>query len=152
MAFSGLWPGVTASGGYQRIHDAAAIPDNQHWQDLYQAGLDAVWELDLFGGVRRNVESANANIQAATENIRDVRVSVTAEVALSYISLRGYQQEIVLAQNNLKAQKHIAEITVNYLMRASIVRLTSPMPTLPLLRQSLKSRSWKPPRSNPSMR
>ncbi|MGP8005393.1 MAG: efflux transporter outer membrane subunit [Smithella sp.] len=111
VAFSGLWPGVTASGGYQRIHDAAAIPDNQHWQDLYQAGLDAVWELDLFGGVRRNVESANANIQAATENIRDVRVSVTAEVALSYISLRGYQQEIVLAQNNLKAQKHIAEIT-----------------------------------------
>jgi len=111
VAVSGLWPGVTASGGYQRLHDAASTPDNQHWQDLYQAGLDAVWELDLFGGVRRNVESANANIQAATENIRDVQVSVTAEVALNYIQLRGYQQEIVIAQNNLKAQKHIAEIT-----------------------------------------
>jgi NodT family efflux transporter outer membrane factor (OMF) lipoprotein len=111
VAVSGLWPGVTASGSYQRLHDAAAIPDNQHWQDLYQAGLDSVWELDLFGGVRRNVESANANIQAATENIRDVQVSVTAEVALNYIQLHGYQQEIVIAQNNLKTQKHIAEIT-----------------------------------------
>jgi NodT family efflux transporter outer membrane factor (OMF) lipoprotein len=111
VAVSGLWPGITASGSYQRLHDAAAIPDNQHWQDLYQAGLDAVWEIDLFGGVRRNVESANANIRAATENIRDVQVSVTAEVALNYIQLRGYQQEIELAQNNLKAQKHIALIT-----------------------------------------
>ncbi len=111
VAVGSLWPGVTASGGYQKFHDATTTPDNQHWQDLYQAGLDAVWELDLFGGLRRNVESANANIQAAIENIRDVQVSVTAEVALNYIQLRGYQQEIVIAQNNLKAQKHTAEIT-----------------------------------------
>ena len=80
-------------------------------QNLYQAGLDAVWELDLFGGRRRNVESANANIQAAIEGIRDVQVSLIAEVALNYIQLRGYQQEIVIAQNNLKAQQHTAEIT-----------------------------------------
>ena len=111
IAVGGLWPGVTASGAYQRLHAASTTPDDQHWQDLYQAGLDAVWELDLFGGLRRNVESANANIQAAIENIRDVQVSVIAEVALNYIQLRGYQQEIVIAQNNLKAQKHTAEIT-----------------------------------------
>ena len=107
MAVAGLWPSVAASGGYQSARAAGA--DNQ--QDLYQAGLDAVWELDLFGGRRRNVESANANIQAAIESIRDVQVSVIAEVALNYIQLRGYQQEIVIAQNNLKAQKHTAEIT-----------------------------------------
>ena len=109
MAVGGLWPGVTVSGGYQRLHAAGITSDNQ--QDLYQAGLDAVWELDLFGGRRRNVESANANIQAVIESIRDVQVSVIAEVALNYIQLRGYQQEIVIAQNNLKAQKHTAEIT-----------------------------------------
>ena len=107
VAVAGLWPGITASGGYQSLRAAGA--DKQ--QDLYQAGLDAVWELDLFGGRRRNVESANANIQAAIESIRDVQVSVIAEVALNYIQLRGYQQEIVIAQNNLKAQKHTAEIT-----------------------------------------
>jgi len=109
VAVGGLWPAVTASGGYQRLHRAGVTPDDQ--QDLYQAGLDAVWELDLFGGHRRNVEWANANIRAAIEGIRDVQVSLIAEVALNYIHLRGFQQEIVISQKNLKAQQHTAEIT-----------------------------------------
>ena len=110
IAIGGLLPSVTASAGYQRLHSAAAMPQNQQ-EDLYQAGLDAVWELDLFGGIRRGVESAGANVQAAIENMRDVQVSLIAEVALDYIQLRGFQQEIVIAQNNLKAQQHTAEIT-----------------------------------------
>ena len=110
IAIGGLWPAATASGSYQRLHTAGVTPGDQQ-QNLYQAGLDAVWELDLFGGHRRNVESANANIQAAIENIRDVQVSLIAEVALNYIQLRGFQQEVVIAQNNLKAQQHTAEIT-----------------------------------------
>jgi outer membrane protein TolC len=44
------------------------------------------------------VESANAGIQAAIENIRDVQVSIAAEVALDYVQLRGYQQEIIIAR------------------------------------------------------
>jgi multidrug efflux system outer membrane protein len=110
VTVGGLWPAVTASGSYQREHTVGVTPDNQA-QNLYQAGFDAVWELDVFGGLRRNVESANANIQVAIEGIRDVQVSLIAEVALNYIQLRGYQQEIVIAQNNLKAQQHTAEIT-----------------------------------------
>src|SRR5262249_43572935 len=74
-------------------------------------GLDAVWELDVFGGLRRNVEAAGANIQAARENIRDVQMSLVAEVALNYAQLRGYQQQVVIAQENLVAQRHTAEIT-----------------------------------------
>ncbi len=105
----GLWPSVTASGDYQKYHTAGVIPGNQAL-NLYQAGFDAVWEIDLFGGQRRNVESADANIQAAIENIRDAQVSLIAEVALNYIQLRGYQQEIVIAQNNLKSQEHTADI------------------------------------------
>jgi NodT family efflux transporter outer membrane factor (OMF) lipoprotein len=73
--------------------------------------LDAAWELDIFGGVRRNVEAAEADIQAAVEDQRDVLVTLAGEVALNYIELRGYQQEIVIAQNNLKAQQHTAELT-----------------------------------------
>jgi len=110
IAKGGLWPSVTATGGYQRMHAAGVTPDDQA-KDLYLSGLDAVWELDLFGGIRRNVESANANIQAAVENIRDVQVSLIAEVALDYVQLRGYQQQIVVAQSNLEAQQHTAEIT-----------------------------------------
>lgn len=108
MAIGGLWPSVTASVSYQLLHKAG--PDSED-QNLYQAGLDAVWELDFFGGQRRSVESADANIQAAVEGIRDVQVSLIAEVALNYIQLRGYQQEIVIAQNNLKSQQHTADIT-----------------------------------------
>ena len=110
IAKGGLWPSVTASGSYQRQHMAGVTPDDQA-QDLYLSGLDAVWELDLFGGVRRNIESANANIQAAVENIRDVQVSIISEVALDYVQLRGYQKQIEVAKKNLEAQQHTAEIT-----------------------------------------
>ena len=110
IAMGGLWPSVSASGSYQKFHTAGVTPDNQT-KDLFQSGLDAVWEMDLFGGIRRNVESANANVQAAIENIRDVQVSLIAEVATDYVQLRLYQQEIVVAQNNLTAQQHTADIT-----------------------------------------
>ncbi len=106
----GLWPSATVSGSYQREHTAGVTPGNAS-QGLYEAGLDAVWELDIFGGQRRAVEAANANIEAAVENLRDVQVSLIAEVALNYVQLRGYQQEIVVVQNNLKSQQHTAEIT-----------------------------------------
>ena len=80
-------------------------------QNFYQAGFDAAWELDVFGGQRRNIESAKANTQAAVEGIRDAQVSLVAEVALNYIQLRGYQQQIAVAQNNLKAMQNTASIT-----------------------------------------
>jgi outer membrane protein, multidrug efflux system len=109
----GLWPAVNGSATYQRTNSTsatgiAAVADGHN---LFQAGLDAMWELDIFGGVRRNVESANANIQAAQEGVRDASVTLVAEVALNYVQLRGFQQQIVIAQNNLKAQQHTAEIT-----------------------------------------
>ena len=110
VAIGGLLPTFTVSGTYQRFH-TAGVATGDHSQNLYKAGLDAVWELDVFGGYRRNIESTNANIEATIEGIRDVQVSLIAEVALNYIELRGYQQEIVIAQNNLKAQQHTAEIT-----------------------------------------
>jgi NodT family efflux transporter outer membrane factor (OMF) lipoprotein len=108
----GLWPAVNSSATYQRTHPGATNTESgTRDQDLFQTGLDAVWEFDIFGGIRRNVESANANIQATQASIRDALVSVAAEVALNYVQLRGFQQQIVIAQNNLKAQQHTAEIT-----------------------------------------
>jgi len=107
VAVGGLWPSVGASGGYQRGHSASSSGD----QNLFQAGLDAAWELDLFGGRRRNLESADAGIEAAMEDMRAVQVSLVAEVAFNYVQLRGYQQEIIIAHNNLEAQKRTADIT-----------------------------------------
>ncbi len=108
----GLWPAVDASASYQRVR----TPASQHEpvaqeHNLFLAGLDAVWELDLFGGRRRSLESAAANIEAARDGIHTALVSVVAETALDYVQLRGIQQQIVIAQENLKAQERTGEIT-----------------------------------------
>ncbi len=118
IAIAGLWPVITGSGEYLRETTSgvtspskgAAAPAGQS-QNLYQAGFDALWELDLFGGVRRNVESASANVQAAIEGISNVQVTIAAEVALDYVQLRGYQQQIAIARKNLKAMQNTALIT-----------------------------------------
>jgi multidrug efflux system outer membrane protein len=102
----GLWPTVNAAGGVQRSGQGKTGVQN-----LFQTGLDALWEVDIFGGTRRSVESAEANIVAAEEGLRDVQVSLTAEVALNYVQLRSFQQQVVIAQENLRAQRHTADIT-----------------------------------------
>jgi NodT family efflux transporter outer membrane factor (OMF) lipoprotein len=111
IAAGGLWPAASASAAYQRTRPAAQATQNQGAQDLFVAGLDAFWELDVFGGLRRNVESAGATVLAAQESARDAQVSLVAEVALNYSQLRGAQQQIIIAQDNLKAQRHTADIT-----------------------------------------
>jgi NodT family efflux transporter outer membrane factor (OMF) lipoprotein len=79
--------------------------------ESYSAGLDASWEIDLFGGVRRSVESANATLQAGEANLNDVMVTLLADVALSYIDVRTYQSRLATAEANLKAQEETFQLT-----------------------------------------
>jgi NodT family efflux transporter outer membrane factor (OMF) lipoprotein len=79
--------------------------------DQYFAGFDAAWELDIFGGVRRGIEAADADLQASVEARRDVLVTLTAEVARNYIDLRAFQERLAIARRNLEAQKHSAKLT-----------------------------------------
>ncbi len=115
IAGAGLWPNVNASGSFTSSNTAltgtSAAAAGSSTRNLFQAGLDAAWELDFFGGVRRSVESANANTQATVEDSRDVLVSLTAEVALNYVGLRGTQRQIAIARENLEAQKQTAQLT-----------------------------------------
>ena len=108
VAAGGYWPAVDANGEYQwnRSASVGSSPAN-----LYQAGLDASWELDLFGGARRGVEAADADLAASVEDLRDVMVTLSSEVAINYIGLRGLQQQIVIAKDNLAAQEHTADLT-----------------------------------------
>jgi multidrug efflux system outer membrane protein len=80
--------------------------------DLYAAGFDAGWELDIFGGVRRSVEAAEADVQASQEDLRDVLVSLLAEVALNYIEVRTYQTRLTVAEANLEAQNATYQLTL----------------------------------------
>jgi NodT family efflux transporter outer membrane factor (OMF) lipoprotein len=113
VASAGLWPTVDTSGSYSRSRAGgqAESGNSSGARSLWRAGLDAAWELDVFGGIRRSVEAAEADIQFAIEDRRDVMVSLAAEVALDYMDLRAFQRELTIAKENLDAQKRSADLT-----------------------------------------
>lgn len=78
--------------------------------DLFVAGFDAGWELDVFGGVRRQVEAARADLGAGEEEWRDVMVSLLAEVARNYLEVRTYQSRLKVAADSIKSQEVSAEL------------------------------------------
>ncbi len=92
---------------------------NDVTSELYTTGLDAGWELDLFGGTRRSVAAAGADLKADIENLNDVMVTLLAETALNYIDVRTYQARLAVAENNVKAQKETWEL-LNTLTREGL--------------------------------
>jgi NodT family efflux transporter outer membrane factor (OMF) lipoprotein len=79
--------------------------------DLYQYGFDASWELDLWGRVRRNVESAEASVIASAESERDTLLTALAEMARDYVQLRGVQHTIDITQRNLQIARESLRLT-----------------------------------------
>ncbi|MFH2045521.1 MAG: efflux transporter outer membrane subunit [Pseudomonadota bacterium] len=109
---AGFGPVLNAVSSYRRSHSPQSAAANDGiTSSQYQAGFDSAWELDIFGGVRRSVEAADADLQAAVEGRRDVLVTLAAEVAVNYIDLRALQQRLIIARNNLAAQQHTAALT-----------------------------------------
>lgn len=109
----GEWfPSLDGAGLYERFQQSEALefapgggPD-----DLYSAGLATSWELDLFGRIRRSVESADAELAASVEDYRDVLVALYAEVAINYVDVRTFQQRILSAERNVEAQNETLEL------------------------------------------
>jgi NodT family efflux transporter outer membrane factor (OMF) lipoprotein len=117
VAAGGLWPSLGSSASYSRnrwgensFPPVAGVPLDYN---LYNAGFDAAWELDLFGGTRRAVEAANAKIGAAEYGRREVLVSLLAEVARNYIEARGCQQRLAITRQNIQVQNEILSLTRN---------------------------------------
>jgi outer membrane protein, multidrug efflux system len=125
VAGAPLWPQVGGTALYTRSHTPSAAVATEGggvavaeptsggsvpFRELFQVGLDASWELDIFGGTRRNLEAAGADLQAAVEDRRDVLVTLMGDVGTNYINLRGFQKQIGIARENLKAQKQNADI------------------------------------------
>ena len=112
---SELWPSVETSASYSRSRRSQGIsiipPKARLKRNLYQAGFDASWEIDLFGGKRRAIEAARADIDAAVENRRDVLVTLLAEVARNYIEVRGLQRRLEIVRNNVRVQQETIDIT-----------------------------------------
>ena len=96
---------------YNRISENApnsiAI-DDSFWQ--YNAGFDAAWELDVWGKFRRAVESGVANLETSIASYDDVLVSLTAEVARTYVVLRTFEERLEIARENVKIQQRSLQI------------------------------------------
>jgi len=78
---------------------------------LYQGSFDASWELDLWGKVRRQVELADAQTQAAIEQRNDALVSLEAEVARAYLQLRGAQATVATLEQQIAVAQQSWELT-----------------------------------------
>ena len=100
--------GTGASGGA-----GGAIPNSQATPafNIYQAGFDVSWELDLWGRVRRGIEAADANVLASEEARRATLISSIAELVRDYVQLRGAQATIEVTQKSLDDARGILKLT-----------------------------------------
>jgi NodT family efflux transporter outer membrane factor (OMF) lipoprotein len=114
-ARSGLFPTVGASGGGTRSRSGDAGSASR-----YNVGLDARWEIDLWGRVRRLVEAARAGEQASAADLAAARLSLQAELAVNYFQLRVTDAQRVLLEGTLKAFQTSFDVTQNR-YRAGVV-------------------------------
>ena len=108
VAADGL-PQVDAKGNYSRLRDSEETVqrfgnENESGRDNWNAGFDASWELDIFGRVRRNVQAADADVDVQVESVRDVLVSLTADVGRAYVELRSFQERLAIVSRNIVLQ------------------------------------------------
>ncbi|MCK4564646.1 MAG: efflux transporter outer membrane subunit [Verrucomicrobia bacterium] len=121
VSASQYWPDIVADASASAIKTSpvqGSIED-----EFYQAGLSMAWELDLWGRIRRSVESADASLQASVENYRDILVVLYADIARNYIDVRTLQERIILAEDNLEAQIKTMELTENRFNSGLVPRL-----------------------------
>jgi len=105
VAAAGLLPTVNAAASAQRSRAGHNDPVNS-----YQAGFDASWEPDIFGGVASGVAAAQADTQAAAASLANVQVSIAAEVAATYMDLCALELRLAIARDNLASQEETLQI------------------------------------------
>jgi outer membrane protein, multidrug efflux system len=108
-------PSVNASGTAARVRDSEHVlprpPGFEFEHDFFLVGLDASWELDFWGRVRRSVEAADATVEATEDARRDVLVILLAEVARNLTEVRGAEQRLSIARQNIQTQQESVELT-----------------------------------------
>jgi NodT family efflux transporter outer membrane factor (OMF) lipoprotein len=115
---SGYFPSMDASASATRNRQRVIAPVSQNSVNIvpvefnnFQGALGASWELDVFGGVRRGVQAASAEVAAAEENLGDVRVILFGDVGRVYAQLRGFQRRLEIANKNIKTQQDTLDLT-----------------------------------------
>jgi len=114
-----LLPTFDVNGRATRIHYslespvgqiASPLPGFNRNQSIYEAALGAIWELDLFGGLRRGKEAASAEADAAIAKQVGTRISVTADAADAYLRVRGDQTRIAVAEQQVATDERLLEL------------------------------------------
>jgi outer membrane protein, multidrug efflux system len=103
---AGLFPGLNIKASAQRNRVQGGSSSN-----AFNAGFDASWEPDVFGGVRAGIAASKADALASAASLGDVQVSIAAEVAVDYIQLRGGQAREAIARSNLASQIETLQLT-----------------------------------------
>ena len=118
QAGAGLLPTINARGSDLRQANRISFPgagggpfDLTKPFSTYEVGFDATWELDLFGGAKRQIEEASANLEAAEANAGAARVSLMAEVAKNYFDIRHYQAQISIADDTIASSQKTIDLT-----------------------------------------
>jgi NodT family efflux transporter outer membrane factor (OMF) lipoprotein len=107
IAGAAFSPTLSASIAGRRATPAVGASSRQ----LFAAGFDASWEPDIFGGVRRGVEAAQADMEASAATLDATQVSLVAEAALNYVELRAFQARLGIARRNLQSQSETLQLT-----------------------------------------
>lgn len=108
------YPTLDAAGGYTRSRGSQnAFGRNGapgQVSNFFDARLDAGWEIDVFGGVRRGVEAADAQLESSEWSRRDVLVTLTSEIARSYVEYRGFQRRLEVLDEAVRVQSETQEV------------------------------------------
>jgi len=107
-----LFPTIDTSASatnYRTSKNSSSFQEHK----LYSVGFDAGWELDVFGGIRRSVEAAQANLEATQMELYDVLVSLLAEVALNYVEVRTFQTALTVTESNIKSQEETYKLNLS---------------------------------------
>lgn len=110
-------PSVSAGVSYQRarnsgegLNDPSGLSGTSAF-NLWDGGLDAAWELDLWGRVKRELEAADASVAVADNDRRGVLLSIQAEAARDYLQLRGVQDTLAVTRDNLEVSHNSLELS-----------------------------------------
>ena len=102
LASSGQW---VRQGDLDHTTDTSRLLQGDKYYQLYSVGLDSSWELDIFGGVKRSLQAAQASLEATETDMYDVLVTLSAEVAINYISLRQSQLQLQILEKSIEYQQ-----------------------------------------------
>lgn len=103
LSGSARLPGEVPLGGPQSPFGAGGLPGAE--SDIYQVGVQTSWEIDVWGGTRRSIEAAWAQVEATEEGRRAVLIGLLADVATNYIEMRSAQNRLLIARDTLESQK-----------------------------------------------